>query len=86
MSRQRAAISTRLFALFLLAVLLVCVVGCGTRHVYIQPGTRTVLRIPIKSADIDAPDENGKLTPGTAAIPAGAVIHIPAANIKLEGK
>lgn len=69
-SRTRSQIRWRMVLVAMLFVS-VCLSGCGTRTVLVQPGEPVRLRQPIKKAKVWVADQKGKEIPGEVDLPEG---------------
>lgn len=65
----------------LAGLILICssfgVLGCGTRTIFIQPGTVSVTSGWVKGVKVAAPDAKGELVPSVADLPPGTLVRVP---------
>lgn len=73
----------------LASLILICslfgMLGCGTRTIFVQPGTVAVTTGWTKGVSVAVPDAKGELTPSVADLPPGTMIQVPQVP-KQEGK
>ena len=62
---------------WILCLALIACSNCGSRAIFIEPGTAGKLAAPLKNVAVYVPDSTGALIQPTADLPAGTIVAVP---------